>query len=82
MNVKELRGALDDLPDDMEVVVEKDDGYSPLDSVNSSIFCVAEEPWWGRLYSLNWTADEACMEEEEWEEVKKKPRSLLLCPVN
>lgn len=36
MNVKELRQLLEDVPDDMLVIVQKDgegNGYSPLDSV-------------------------------------------------
>lgn len=84
MNVKELKEAIQDLPDNMEIILQKDaegNGYSPLEGANPDAVYVAET-WYGNVYSMDWTADDACMEEEEWEEIKNKSRSLILYPVN
>jgi len=85
MNVKELKEAINDLPDDMEVILQKDaegNGYSPLWGADPDAVYVPETTWYGDVYDMKWCADDACMEEEEWEEIKKKPRALILHPVN
>lgn len=85
MTVKELRLELEYLPDDMEVILQKDaegNGYSPLYSADDGAVYIAENTWCGDVYWLDWTADDACMEEEEWNEILAKPRSLILRPVN
>jgi len=85
MNVKELKESIKNLPDDMEVILQKDsegNGYSPLYRVDPEAIYVPETTWYGDVYFLEWTAEDNCMEEEYWEELKKKPRSLILSPVN
>jgi len=85
MTVKELKEELKNLPDDMEVILQKDsegNGYSPLDGVDPDAVYIPETTWYGEVYSMDWSADDACMEDEEWEEIKKKPRALILYPVN
>lgn len=85
MNVKELKEAIANLPDKMEVVLQKDsegNGYSPLSGVAADAVYIPDSPWSGDVYSMDWTADDACMTNEEWEEIKSKPRTLILAPVN
>lgn len=85
MNIKELKEAIKDLPDDMEVILQKDaegNGYSPLEGADPNAVYIPESTWDGHTYSLHWSADDACMDEEEWEEIKKKPKSLILYPIN
>lgn len=85
MNVKELREALDGLPDEMQVILQKDaegNGYSPLSDVDPEAIYVPDSTWSGDVYSLHHTAEDNCMEEDEWEKMKQGPRALILCPVN
>lgn len=83
MTVKELKEAIANLPDEMEVVLQKDsDGYSPLSDVDPDAVYIPDSTWSGDVYSMDWTADDACMSDEEWEEIKSKPRTLILAPVN
>ena len=85
MNVKELKEAIANLPDDMEVIMQKDsegNGYSPLYVADPDAVYVPETTWCGEVYSMGWTADDACMDENEWEELKTKPRALILAPIN
>jgi hypothetical protein len=85
LKVKDLKEAIKNLPDDMEVVLQKDsegNGYSPLSGADPNAVYVAETTWSGEVYSMEWSAEDADMEEEEWEAVKKKPRTLILFPVN
>jgi hypothetical protein len=85
MTVKELKEAIANLPDEMEVVLQKDsegNGYSPLAGADPDAVYIAETTWYGDVYSMDWTADDACMSDEEWEEIKSKPRTLILAPVN
>lgn len=86
MTVQELRDALKDLPDDMQVILQKDgegNGYSPLAAVDADAIYVADSTWSGDVYSTSWTADEADFETAEWEEFKRdSPRACILTPVN
>ncbi len=85
MTVKKLKEVIANLPDEMEVVLQKDsegNGYSPLAGADPNAVYVAETTWSGYVYSMDWIADDACMTEEEWEEIKTKPRTLILHPVN
>lgn len=80
MNVKELKEFLNNLPDEMEVVLQSDpegNSYSPLQGTdNNSVW----EESSGICYSLGWTHDEACLSEDEWDEIKKSKKSLILYP--
>ena len=85
MNVGELKNILMSLPDNMEVILQKDgegNGYSPLSRADSNIIYIPSSSWSGVAYSTEWTASDMCMEEDEWEELKKKPRVLVLEPIN
>ena len=85
MNVKELKELLSSLPDDMEVIIQKDsegNGYSPLSSVDSNCVYVPTNKWSGDVYFSHWVADDSDMSEEEWEELKSRKKSLVLTPTN
>ncbi len=85
MTVKELKELLKGLPDQMEVIVQKDsegNGYSPLCGADPNAVYVPQNTWSGEMYATDWSADDACMEEDEWAELMKKPRCLVLHPVN
>ncbi len=85
MKIKELKEVIKNLPDDMEVILQKDsegNGYSPLYGVDSNAIYISESTWYGEVYDLDWTADDCCIEEDEWEEIKSKPKCLVLSPTN
>jgi len=85
MNVGELKEAIANLPDDMEVICQKDaegNGYSPLYCVDPDAVYIPDSTWSGDVYTMSWSAEDADMEEEDWAEIKAKPRVLVICPVN
>ena len=85
MNVKELKALIVDLPDDMQIILQKDsegNGYSPLEGGDSDAISVSGKYFDLQVYSAAWTADECCLDEDEWEELKRLPRSLILFPEN
>ena len=85
MNIKELKELIKDLPDELEIILQKDsegNGYSPLEGIDLDAIYVPETTWYGEVYDTTWTADEANMEDEEWEIILKMKRSLILYPVN
>jgi hypothetical protein len=85
MTIKELKEQIKDLPDEMEVILQKDsegNGYSPLAGADSNAVYIPDSTWSGDVYTLSWTADQACMEDDEWEKIKAKPKALILYPTN
>jgi hypothetical protein len=86
MNVKELKEIIANLPDDMEIIVQKDsegNGYSPLYCADPDAIYIPDSTYSGEVYSLEFTAEDNCMEEDEWSTMKDEhPRALILAPVN
>lgn len=89
MKLKELRKLINKLPstlDECEVICQKDsegNGYSPLAGVDEEAIYTAETTYSGEVVSTIWTAEEACMGKDEWEEFKNKnPRAIILYPTN
>jgi hypothetical protein len=88
MKVKELKEFLNSLPpemDEAELICQKDsegNGYSPLAGADSEAVYEPETTWSGDIYDLSWTADEACMTKKEWNEIKKRPKCVVLYPIN
>lgn len=85
MKVSELLEQLKDLDPDMEVIMQKDaegNGYSPLAGADPDAVYIEESTWSGEVYDATWSADEACMDEDEWEEILARPRALILHPIN
>ena len=76
MKVKDLLAALDGADPEAEVILQKDaegNGYSPLEEVDLNAVYVADSTWSGDLYSMDWTAADACMTDEEWAAIQAKP---------
>ena len=76
---------INNLPDDMEVILQKDsegNGYSPLCDVDTDAVYIPDSTWSGAVYNMSWSAYDACMDEEDWENIKAKPRALILYPIN
>lgn len=86
MNIKELKEAIKELPDDMEVILEKDsegNGFSPLAEIDTDIIYLANSSYSGEVRDTRWSTEDSGYEsEEEWEEMKRKPRCCLLSPIN
>lgn len=85
MNVKELLEALQGADPEAKVILQKDcegNGYSPLQRADLEAVYIPDSPWSGDVYSLNWTADDADMDAEEWAYITSKPRCVVLAPVN
>lgn len=85
MKVKDLINALSSIDPDVEVILQKDaegNGYSPLRGADSEAVYIADSTWSGEVFSTDWSADDACMNEEEWNEIKAKSRCVVLYPVN
>ena len=85
MKVKQLRDLLLNLPDDMEIILSKDaegNHFSPLADYNADSIYVADTTYSGDVYDDSWTADDAVVDEERWQEMLKSPRVLVLWPTN
>jgi len=88
MNVKELKeflNSLDPEMDDCELILQKDsegNGFSPLSDVSANYVYVPDSSYSGDVYSKTWTAEDACMTEEEWAELLKKKNCIVFAPIN
>jgi hypothetical protein len=85
MKVKDLISALATADPEAEVILQKDaegNGYSPLDSADLQAVYVADSTYSGNVYSLSWSAEEACMSKKEWAQLIRRPRCVVLAPVN
>jgi hypothetical protein len=85
MKVKALIAALLECKQDADVILQKDsegNGYSPLSDVYTNSVYIPDTTWSGEVYSTEWTADAAGMDEAEWKKILKKKRCVVLFPVN
>ena len=86
MKVKILKELIKDLPDEMSVIIAKDtegNWFSPVSDVDSGNIYVPETASHGEVYSAEWSAEDALMEQDEWEKLKKEGhRCVVLWPVN
>lgn len=81
--VRDLREALEDLPDDMLVYVQVDaegNGYKKCAGADPEGVLV-DDSYHAEIYSAEWTADDACLDEEEWDQLLSEPRVLVIHPV-
>jgi len=79
MTVKELKEVIANLPDNMELVLQIDpegNGYWPVRGIDGDGIMTED----GECYDATWTADEAGMDDDEWEEFLKKPRVGIVYP--
>lgn len=81
LTIKTLKAIIADLPDDMEVVVQKDsEGNGYNNAYHADPDCVWDQHH-ENVLSLNYSAADNCMEEDEWEKLKKEtPRILVIAP--
>ena len=85
MNRKELYEIIKDLPDDMKIILQKDsegNDCSPLAGADPNCIYIPENTWSGTVYSTELTAEDYYMDEDEWNEIRSKPKVLVLYPVN
>lgn len=86
MRVFELINLLQEMPQNSLVILQKDaegNGFSPLYGADPNAVYEAATTWYGEVRSTEWTASDAGMEEEEWEEYKRRtPACVVLYPVN
>lgn len=78
MLVKELIEYLKKMNENSVVYLQRDsegNGYEELYEVDNE--CVFYND---TMFDINWSSDEACMEEEEWKEIKNKERCVVLAP--
>lgn len=72
MRSHEFAKVLLDNPD-VELIMQRDpegNGYSPMAGIDYNVVLVAGG-WEYEVYNLDWDADEADMDPDEWEETKK-----------
>jgi hypothetical protein len=86
MNIKKLKELIKNLPDEMEVILQKDaegNGYSPWSGGYVGIY-EAETTWYGNVFLETDTFEDVGFDtDEEWEDFKSKMRrSLVLRPIN
>ncbi len=85
MKIRELMEVLKDLDPEMECIMQGDaegNDYSPLAGADPDAIYIAETTWYGKVYSTDWSAEDADMSESEWKKMLKNPRCLVLYPVN
>ena len=86
MKIKELKEVIKCFDDDMEVILQKDgegNGCSPLAEIDGNAIYVPDSTWSGDVYSTKWSAEDACMEQEEWKEFKASTsRCVVFIPIN
>jgi len=84
MNAGELIKYLKGFDPETEIVLQKDsegNGYSPLAGVDDGYY-VPDSTWSGDFYDPSFTADDCCMDDDEFAEMQNRPRSIVLYPVN
>ncbi len=85
MKVKELIECLLALNPESDVILQKDsegNGYSPLRGADDDCVYMPDTTYSGNVYSMDWSADDACLDYDQWEKIKAKPRCVVLYPIN
>ena len=85
MTVKELKKLIENLPDDMLIILQKDsegNNYSPLQGIDCEAVYIPDSTYSGDVYNTRWSTEDTCKTESEWVEIKKYPRCLVLYPIN
>lgn len=84
MNVKELIDYLLGFDPETEIIIQKDsegNGYSPLAGAEDG-FYVPDSTWSGEFYSPDYTIEDTLLDDEEFEAMRNRPRSIVFYPVN
>ena len=85
MKVRDLIKELKAADPNAEVICQKDaegNGYSPLSGIDLGCVYLPDSTWSGEVLHTGWSADDACMEDDQWEEIKRLPRCVVLHPTN
>jgi hypothetical protein len=85
MKVKDLIAELQKLDGELQCVMQKDsegNGYGPLEGVDAGCIYVADTTYDGEVFGTDYTNEDADMEPEDWAEVLKLPRCVVLYPTN
>jgi len=86
MKVREVIEELQKMDPELDVILQKDgegNGYSPCAGASDRCVYRAESTWSGEAHDLDDSADDMCLDEDEWEAYKKKhPQVCVLWPVN
>lgn len=82
LTVKDLKGIIANLPDDMQVVVQRDsegNGYNPAYSADPNCIWDQHEE---EILSTNYTGEQnGVYDPEDWEKMlKESPRVLVIAP--
>lgn len=85
MLVKDLMEVLQELDPDTQIILQKDgegNGYSPL-YAHGMAYYVADTTYSGTVYNEDWGADDCCLDQDDWLEMRtENPRVLVLAPAN
>lgn len=85
MNIGELKEIIKDLPDDARVILQSDsegNDFRWADGADFDGVIVEDFGWNAEIYSSSWSAEDADMDENDWQELLAKPRVLVIFPVN
>jgi len=85
MKVKELIERLNEMDGESEVIVQNDvegNGFSPLAGIDDQARYIGDTEYSGFVYYTQYDASDYCLEEDEWDELLKKPRCVVLFPMN
>ncbi len=85
MTVKDLREALEGLPDDARVIMQEDsegNGYRWVEGAAFDGVLVEDNGWHAEISNADWSADDACQTQEDWDAMLAAPRVLVIHPVN
>jgi hypothetical protein len=85
MKVKDLIECLSTLNPESDVILQKDSEgnfYSPLRGADADCVYMPDTTYSGNVYSMDWSADDACLDDDQWEKIKAKPRCVVLYPIN
>jgi hypothetical protein len=79
MKVRDLIKELKNYHPDAEVLIQIDsegNGYNPLSWTDEANFDDED----GQVYFLDWEAGDCCMDDEEYEDMRKLPLAVVLGP--
>lgn len=82
MKVRKLIEELSRLDPESQVILQKDtegNGYAPIEGVDGCAIYVVDNGD-RRVYGDDWSADDACLEEDEWKRLLDGPRCAVLYP--
>lgn len=85
MKVKKLMEFLKACDPNAEVILQGDgegNHYSPLSDASNEAVYTPETTWSGEVFWTSWSAEDACMDEDEHARMLKRKRCVVLQPVN